>query len=230
MAMGINVAKIATEKVPGNRNGRDGETVAGDGLRRHGCRSERRKGKRQEGANSRTALQSGSIPMVRDVPNFHEDCGNLNLVVAGDGLRRHGCRSERRRRPRRGKRQEGAHHRTALQAVRFPYEAGYTEFLGNLRVVEQAMVAGDGLRRQDAGANAAGGPEGVSARMARIIEPRFKAVRFPCEAGSAAPMRAIEVIGQQWWPGTESNRRHGDFQSPALPTELPGPCACVPGR
>ncbi len=27
---------------------------------------------------------------------------------------------------------------------------------------------------------------------------------------------------EQWWPGTESNCRHGDFQSPALPTELPG--------
>ncbi len=26
----------------------------------------------------------------------------------------------------------------------------------------------------------------------------------------------------KWCPGTESNRRHGDFQSPALPTELPG--------
>src|SRR6202012_3633424 len=26
----------------------------------------------------------------------------------------------------------------------------------------------------------------------------------------------------RWCPGTESNRRHGDFQSPALPTELPG--------
>jgi hypothetical protein len=26
-----------------------------------------------------------------------------------------------------------------------------------------------------------------------------------------------------WWPGTELNRRHRDFQSPALPTELPGP-------
>src|SRR5690606_8104276 len=26
----------------------------------------------------------------------------------------------------------------------------------------------------------------------------------------------------QWWPGRESNPRHGDFQSPALPTELPG--------
>src|SRR5688500_12533321 len=25
-----------------------------------------------------------------------------------------------------------------------------------------------------------------------------------------------------WWPGRESNPRHGDFQSPALPTELPG--------
>jgi hypothetical protein len=24
------------------------------------------------------------------------------------------------------------------------------------------------------------------------------------------------------WPGTESNRRHTDFQSVALPTELPG--------
>ena len=26
----------------------------------------------------------------------------------------------------------------------------------------------------------------------------------------------------KWWPGTESNRRHEDFQSSALPTELPG--------
>ena len=26
----------------------------------------------------------------------------------------------------------------------------------------------------------------------------------------------------RWCPGTESNRRHEDFQSSALPTELPG--------
>ena len=29
------------------------------------------------------------------------------------------------------------------------------------------------------------------------------------------------LSGQEWWDGTESNRRHEDFQSSALPTELP---------
>ena len=29
-------------------------------------------------------------------------------------------------------------------------------------------------------------------------------------------------LGQRWWPGAESNCRHRDFQSLALPTELPG--------
>ena len=28
----------------------------------------------------------------------------------------------------------------------------------------------------------------------------------------------------KWWPGRESNPRHRDFQSLALPTELPGHC------
>ena len=32
------------------------------------------------------------------------------------------------------------------------------------------------------------------------------------------------VTRNEWWPGTESNCRHKDFQSSALPTELPGPC------
>ncbi len=36
----------------------------------------------------------------------------------------------------------------------------------------------------------------------------------------------------EWWPGTESNRRHEDFQSSALPTELPGhdDASCVASR
>jgi hypothetical protein len=29
-------------------------------------------------------------------------------------------------------------------------------------------------------------------------------------------------LSEGWWPGTELNRRHFDFQSNALPTELPG--------
>ena len=32
-----------------------------------------------------------------------------------------------------------------------------------------------------------------------------------------------ESLVAVWCPGTELNCRHGDFQSPALPTELPGP-------
>ena len=35
-----------------------------------------------------------------------------------------------------------------------------------------------------------------------------------------SPTRIFREI--RWWPETESNRRHGDFQSPALPTELSG--------
>ena len=33
----------------------------------------------------------------------------------------------------------------------------------------------------------------------------------------------VSELRNGWCPGTESNRRHCDFQSHALPTELPGP-------
>jgi site-specific recombinase XerD len=35
------------------------------------------------------------------------------------------------------------------------------------------------------------------------------------------PTKELKINALRWWPGTESNRRHADFQSAALPTELP---------
>ena len=47
----------------------------------------------------------------------------------------------------------------------------------------------------------------------------------PQKRKRAAPSRnpsLVHKVHRKWWPGRESNPRHGDFQSPALPTELPG--------
>jgi hypothetical protein len=48
-------------------------------------------------------------------------------------------------------------------------------------------------------------------------------------AGNQGQGRVMEKVGftlenprKQQWPGPGSNRRHTDFQSVALPTELPG--------
>ncbi len=41
-------------------------------------------------------------------------------------------------------------------------------------------------------------------------------------SGVAAFSKCLSHLEFFWWPGTESNRRHKDFQSSALPTELPG--------
>ena len=65
---------------------------------------------------------------------------------------------------------------------------------------------------------------GRAPRRARVIEPRGSIHSQMCRRYREAVRRDLG----KWWPGTESNRRHGDFQSPALPTELPGhACACV---
>jgi hypothetical protein len=45
--------------------------------------------------------------------------------------------------------------------------------------------------------------------------------RKPADLQSA-PFGHFGISPEQWWPRPESNRRHTDFQSVALPTELPG--------
>ena len=51
-----------------------------------------------------------------------------------------------------------------------------------------------------------------------VPDPHFS-FRAPREKGAVA---LSGVRKEKWWPGTESNHRHADFQSAALPTELPG--------
>jgi hypothetical protein len=50
-----------------------------------------------------------------------------------------------------------------------------------------------------------------------VMEPEPQ--QAPLPAPVASRLRCRDGI---WWPGTELNRRHRDFQSRALPTELPG--------
>lgn len=55
----------------------------------------------------------------------------------------------------------------------------------------------------------------------RLFEPLLDAAR---KAAHERPSILLRGLVMGWCPRTESNRRHGDFQSPALPAELPGRC------
>ena len=47
---------------------------------------------------------------------------------------------------------------------------------------------------------------------------------------SALPLGDVAIYYNKWCPEAESNHRHGDFQSPALPTELSGHNILYGGR
>lgn len=51
--------------------------------------------------------------------------------------------------------------------------------------------------------------------------PGAKAVK-PIGLNSARKQKGKEIQKVEWCPEAESNHRHADFQSAALPTELPG--------
>ncbi len=61
------------------------------------------------------------------------------------------------------------------------------------------------------------GPEGGS-RLRRIIER--SSMESPYARNEKPPPKAR--VKNKWCPDSESNQGHGDFQSPALPTELSG--------
>jgi hypothetical protein len=48
--------------------------------------------------------------------------------------------------------------------------------------------------------------------------------RLPATLSNEENPKNLTILGVRysWWPGAESNHRHADFQSAALPTELPG--------
>ena len=59
------------------------------------------------------------------------------------------------------------------------------------------------------------------------VDLSTRAFRPSVEAILASPMSAYAIdFIEKWWPGRELNPRHADFQSAALPTELPGPEKC----
>ena len=48
----------------------------------------------------------------------------------------------------------------------------------------------------------------------------------PAKVASGAGAQVIELEKEKKWAGSELNTRHRDFQSLALPTELPARCPC----
>src|SRR5690625_680364 len=56
-----------------------------------------------------------------------------------------------------------------------------------------------------------------------ICRTRWERIYSPPRLATSLPLqyKLFLELFHEWWLGTESNRRHKDFQSFALPTELP---------
>src|SRR5437867_1072713 len=86
--------------------------------------------------------------------------------------------------------------------------------------------------RQREGPGGGGGQVGQGERPCRFPQDQqgqirpFKLTQRLTERDRrrlVGPAGSVWADALGWWPGTELNRRHADFQSAALPTELPGP-------
>ena len=88
------------------------------------------------------------------------------------------------------------------------------------------------------------GPHGLLPGPARGVDPGLNRSRREAQPASMGSRRSAErtveigsgvrldaqVTASRWCPGADSNHRHCDFQSHALPTELPGPLVTPRGR
>jgi hypothetical protein len=59
----------------------------------------------------------------------------------------------------------------------------------------------------------------------QVVEPQRRLPTRPRaqSPGLGADLQELDLNWKNWCPGAGSNHRHADFQSAALPTELPGP-------
>ncbi len=79
------------------------------------------------------------------------------------------------------------------------------------------QVSEDGGRRRNRTADT-----GIFNPLLYQLSYSAKLCGYRGECGFRKKKTRISAGLRKWWPKTESNRRHGDFQSPALPTELLG--------
>ena len=84
--------------------------------------------------------------------------------------------------------------------------------------------AGDGLRAGDPagrGRPASGAARRGAKRGPQVGKDSPSPVEWPSARAWEWKAKTVIRVGEKWWTGGELNSRHRDFQSRALPTELP---------
>ena len=98
-------------------------------------------------------------------------------------------------------------------------DAGQT----NSDLVTRAVMPDQGRPRHHRFAGAKMLPDFPQQRTESFTRASAKEKRSGSTLRFGIPSAVVLILIWRWCPGAESNHRHCDFQSHALPTELPGP-------